>query len=521
MALNNANNKIKLSTLTEEELEYLFNYLLENEIPATSLELAQTLQNREKTDQSKSLASDYVTGRLYRPSFDYQTGNDVCFPLLDWKEGRVQSVREGINPELGSFKVIRVAFDDQSIGDFVSSLESHAINQNTVEYYAAMQETSSVGDLQTISKRVNESFIENEDLVQIAGAWFPRSLLIEISPGYLNLAEAVLEMAEGGPLTTRAILDQVEYAKTGNSKLLEFSMNLALQEDDRFDEVGPYGETLWYLKRLEPEFVQSVPPLLKFETPEGLTEPPADMLSDLDELLYDELEPKNGSIDAPSVIEVNLIYPHLQSGTLPLSPEMGSLFPSAYEAPRVNFTFIDEDSSKEYTGWVVRPHRYVYGLSGWYKEKDLIPGSTIFLHRGEKPGHVVVKAAKIKPTKDWLKTVLVGTDGGAVITMLKQPISSKVDERMAFIVPTPAAVNKLWEKNRSHKAFIEKTIDEVLKQLMKLSPQGNVHALELYSGVNIFQRVPPKVILSIISNDPKIKYLGNLHFKRNDESQEY
>ena len=71
--------------------------------------------------------------------------------------------------------------------------------------------------------------------------------------GHLNLAEAILDMAGGGPLPTKALLEQVGLTSNTNSNLVEFSLDHALQEDPRFDEVGPAGETLWFLNRLEPE----------------------------------------------------------------------------------------------------------------------------------------------------------------------------------------------------------------------------------------------------------------------------
>jgi len=89
---------------------------------------------------------------------------------------------------------------------------------------------------------LNDYLESNDDLIQIAGKWFPRALFVDIGPGYLNLAEAVLEVEEGGPLTTNAILGQIEFPTDVNSKLTEFSFNFALQEDPRFDEVGPAGE---------------------------------------------------------------------------------------------------------------------------------------------------------------------------------------------------------------------------------------------------------------------------------------
>ena len=72
-------------------------------------------------------------------------------------------------------------------------------------------------------------------------------------------------MAGGGPLPTKALLEQVGLATNTNSKLVEFSLDHALQEDPRFDEVGPAGEILWFLNRLEPESVLQVPVYLRYQ----------------------------------------------------------------------------------------------------------------------------------------------------------------------------------------------------------------------------------------------------------------
>ena len=112
---------------------------------------------------------------------------------------------------------------------------------------------------------LEEGLIGNSDFVRIAGRWFPRALLIDINVGHLNIAEAVLDMAGGGPLHTTALLDQIELSSEVNPKLLEFSLDLALQEDPRFDEVGPSGDTLWYLRRLEPAEVLNTPNFLNYQ----------------------------------------------------------------------------------------------------------------------------------------------------------------------------------------------------------------------------------------------------------------
>ncbi len=51
-------------------------------------------------------------------------------------------------------------------------------------------------------------------------------------------------MNGGEPMTTAALMEQIELPRASNPKLTEFSMNYALQEDGRFDEAGPTGEVL-------------------------------------------------------------------------------------------------------------------------------------------------------------------------------------------------------------------------------------------------------------------------------------
>ena len=144
------------------------------------------------------------------------------------------------------------------------------------------------GDI--LSVQLNEQLQDNPDLICIAWKWFPRSLLVNVNVGYLNMAEALLEMEAGNPLSTEKVLEQIELPTDVNSKLTEFSFNLALMEDGRFDEVGPTGEVLWCLKRLEPEWVQQTPPYLKYY-PVTFENPKIDpLLKLLENDVKDELE---------------------------------------------------------------------------------------------------------------------------------------------------------------------------------------------------------------------------------------
>ena len=87
---------------------------------------------------------------------------------------------------------------------------------------------------------------------------------------------------------------------------------------------------------------------------------------------------------------ISLSYPHWRAGTLPVSARVRSLFPTAYESPRVRFTLVDGQSKEEIPAWVVRQHGYVYGLGALYQKYGLIPGSLISVAKGKKPGQVIV-----------------------------------------------------------------------------------------------------------------------------------
>jgi hypothetical protein len=162
-------------------------------------------------------------------------------------------------------------------------------------------------------------------------------------------------------------------------------------------------------------------------------------------------------------------------------------------------------------GWVVREHRYVYGLREWYKTNELMPGSLIRIQRSENPGEVIIEAKTYRATKDWVRTVIVGADGVLVFAMLKQPISAEFNDRMAFAIPSMGAVDQLWLQN--NKRPFEKLVADMIREMSKLTPQGHVHAQELYSAVNIVRRVPPAPLFALLSIKPEFIHVGDLHFR--------
>jgi hypothetical protein len=266
------------------------------------------------------------------------------------------------------------------------------------------------------------------------------------------------------------------------------------------------------LRRLEPDAVREVPSYLRYseiEYDRNLLNP---QMIALEGQLDDELSEINigGSVNAKE-ITVSLIYPHLRAGTLPLSAQVRSFFPTAYESPRVRLTLVDGKNKQKMPGWVVRENGYVYGLRDWYKSNELMPGSLVRIRRGENPGEVIIEAQTYRSTKDWVRTVIVGADGGIVFAMLKQSISAEFNERMVFAIPSLEAVDQLWVLDQ--KKSFEQLVVSMIRELSKLTPQGHVHAQELYSAINIVRRIPPAPLFALLASKPEIAHVGDLHFR--------
>ena len=60
---------------------------------------------------------------------------------------------------------------------------------------------------------------------------------------------------------------------------------------------------------------------------------------------------------------------------------------------------------------------------------------------------------------------------------------------------------------------LEKLVRDMLKELAKLTPQGHVHAEELYSAVNILRRVPPAPLLALLASTKSFVHVGDLHYR--------
>ena len=500
---------------TEDDFEYLYNFLLEIEKPQTTDELVSALIVHRISEEKEHIRTNQMADSLiYQPKLSFHLGDKIALPSLDWKIGTVISIQNAKNPINGVFKKVGVDLPGVGLKFYAAELEDHALNL-PVQFDDNDPQLKPDNVLITYGKslklKLEKLLSENDDLVSIAGRWFPRSLLIDVNIGYLHLAEASLEMVGGGPLTTRKIMEQIEMPLTGNSNLSEFSLNLALQDDERFDEVGPAGEILWFLNRSEPEWVRNSPVYLRFNDKFNEINNSSHDNNELSHLIIDELEPyEESNVDSANV---SLIYPHWRSGTLPLTGPIKSIFPTAYESPRVQFSFIEKNTKNHFNGWVVRRGNYIFGLREWYLKEEIIPGGIITIEKGDKSGTILISSEKRKTTRDWVRTVLIGTDGGIVFAMLKQSVPRVFDERLVNFVTDSKVLDEIWSSEKYSRSPLEKTLPLFMRELSKLNHQGQVHGEELYSAINLVRRCPPGIVINTLNNAEWAEYMGNLYYR--------
>ncbi len=509
--------------LQEEDITFLYAYLMELETPLTSDELIEALvENRIEVEKEIFEEKRLNGGDVYLPAENYQVGQKLVFPVFDWRQAEVIDTRSGKNPEMEAFSVVKVAFDDTGEErEFAADLSEHALNQpkdadaeDVPQAETILEEYRSL-----LIKRLEQGLQANDDFVRIAGRWFPLALLVDVTKGHLNLAEAVLDMAEGEPLPTSTLLEQVDLPSNENPKLLEFSLDLALQDDNRFDEVGPAGKIRWYLRRLEPEGVSEVPLYLRYHEIEYNRDLLSNQMIAVEQAIEDELTPYRDDVEpSEDEIAIPLLFSHWRAGALPLTPRVSPFFPTAYEAPRIRFMLVDGENGEKFPGWVVRKEGYVLGLKDWYQQRELMPGTIVRVQPGKESGEVVVQVAAQRSRRDWVRTALVGADGGIVFATLKQVVTAAYNERMGIMVPAVEALDDVWERPLSEQPPFERVVANMARELTKLNPQNHVHVTELYAAVNLVRRCPPGPIMALLTSRPWFVHVGDLHFRFDDSA---
>lgn len=509
-------------SLSSSDLDFIYNYLLEKETPASTREIAEAMiGERIRVQRNELMKSISELGKIYRPADSYQPGDQVAFPKLANQVGTVIELRKGKNPDLPEFSVAKFRFADGKEKEFAAGVETHALNQldPLSAFYPDFMDLN--GTLKKYGKLILKSLrrdlSRSEELFGMSDYWFPTALLADVNPGFLNLAEAAMEMENGIPLSTAKILEMIEYPSDSNAALTEFSFNYALKQDERFDEVGSLGKILWTLYSLEPEDVRKVPLTLRHRPSAYSTNHEEIELDPTEYQIHDELD--EGSLEqpyaSPDHFDFCVSYPHWKAGTLPLLGATLDIFPSSTETNHYVFNFVDESTEDTFMGWVIRDENYVCGLKPWYRANKIIPGSVIRIRPGETHDQVLLSKIPPRSSKDWIRTAQFDAKGRLFFETRQQHVSTAFDERLAIHVENTPQLDVLWENHNRQDIQFQRLIRQTFREITRENPQGIIHFSELYAGLNMMHRCAPKELLAALLEDENITPLSNLSFKLN------
>jgi hypothetical protein len=502
-------------SVTEEDLEHLLNLFFEDELPRTEDELALALVRRRCQREESAVSRELAKGALYQPKNVYAAGQRLVFPALDYVVGNIVAVRDGRNPEYGPFQVMQVQFDGKPDREFACNFPyPHRLNQESAGMLpeTGNQTLRSSEDLyhlygNSICAKLAEALRQRPDFVWLFGKWFPAGLVADVNVGHLNLAEAVLDVAGGGPLPTDKLLNDVGLPREINRRLQEFSLNYALYKDERFDEVGPTGEVLWFLRRLQPVEVLNPPRRLMCEPMAHRPEMLDQSLLRLEKELDDEYSNLPAPVETPDEVTFTLTYPHRRVGSVPLSPTIRTLFPTG-RTRRIRFMFEDARSGQRWAGWVVREHQYAFGLDLWYEANDVPVGGLVNLRCAEEPGVVLVDLESRRPKREWVRVATV-RDNKLTFEMLKRQMMCGYDEQMVIALDNFKAVDELAERVEAQRRSLADLVQDVFPHLARLSPQGTVHSKTIYSAINLVRRAAPGPLFAELVMHPTLRPVGD------------
>lgn len=498
-----------------EDVEFLYELILERGQPVPLEELVLALVERTQEEQKRELIKLAEEGLIYRPSNSYKPGQEIFLPSFGFAKVTVLSVRPGYNPDYGEFEVMRVKFSDGGeIREFASSLKKpHKLDQETPEDWLSRfgVDPKVVFERygQAISSAVARRLALEEEFVSFGNLWFLKALMPEIHEGHLNIAEAAIEIAQR-PLTSTEIIKHLELPGTYSTNLQVFSLNVAMAQDPRFIQVGPKGQPLWFLRRFEPPEVREKPERLVYSPEPYRKEVLSQELVEIVQSVDDEATEGNFFANLPAPrdsVTIALPYHHLRSGTLPITPRTAPFFPEG-ESDLTLISFVDGIRGEKFYGWVLHSKGYVAGLREWYERIGATAGTYITLSRGKNPMEITIRYTPRRIKKDWVKVAKVQNDRLTFEIQLRQ-LTCDFDELMMVVEGDREKIDALKRKLDSSGRSLYEILVQIFPELLKLSPQGTVHSLTLYTAINLIRRCPPAPLLAELNSYPCFVYRGS------------
>jgi hypothetical protein len=115
-------------SVSESDVEQLYNHFLEVQLPQTADVLARVIIAHRVAEESNRI-KQLMRGRtVYQPQNVCEIGEELVFPALKYASGAVQSIRQGYDPRYGHYDVIAVELGGRT-REFASNLPGeHKLN---------------------------------------------------------------------------------------------------------------------------------------------------------------------------------------------------------------------------------------------------------------------------------------------------------------------------------------------------------------------------------------------------------
>lgn len=497
--------------VSSQATEALYNALLESGEPRSIEDVSLFFVKQVIEAEEQALKAELQQGEVYRPDQAYAVGDKLVFTRFDLAVGTVVEVTPGYNPIDRDFSIIRVEFPQDRILSLAANLQSpHELsvspNQLTDGEDGMSAARKIFGQYQhLIRPKVEATLRRHNEFIEFNRQWFLTDLLVSVQEGLLNIVDAAIDI-NAGPLNVDALIDQLELRKTGAGlEALRFSVNCRLKNDPRFINVGTEDAILWYLNRLKPYQVDTVPRNLKIR-PELAAFNPAQLSDEMREELK-EIDDEATPAQYAKPVDLNvdevtfaLSYPHWRSGTIPVLPAIRYLLPDVGNQ-LLALQLIDGQRGDTMLAWLVNKHSYIFGIEPWLNRHKLPVGAFISLKKTDNPLKFIINFTPQRTQREWVR-IATAKNNQLAFELKNRSLPCKRDELIALEEENPEALDLLWNKFEENQIPLFDLIVRVFPELVKLTSQGMVHSKTLYSAINVVRRCPPGPLLYELAAHP-------------------
>lgn len=231
--------------LTDAEVEAFYALALEQMKPVETGKMAEKIiHGRVEKSIAAQRLSEEVGGTVYNPSRTFTRGQKLIFSALGGRQGTVAEVRSGNNAAYGDYQVVTVSFGDER-REFAAGLQGdHALTQVDVDIDVSKLAKKFAPD---VTRALEARLATDPEWLRSGHRWLLKAMLPVLTPGHMNLAEAVVMFADK-PVTTDQILADLDLDDSIPIETRRLAVEQKLAEDGRFRNVGAVEAPLWALK---------------------------------------------------------------------------------------------------------------------------------------------------------------------------------------------------------------------------------------------------------------------------------